>query len=730
VSASVRIALLAAGATALAASGAPQSDPSQQFPAETALVTVDVVVLDEHGSPIRDLTAQDFVIEEDAEPQQVTSFQAVEASPLTPQPDDSFPAVSTNTERPQDAARTFAVVFDATHLTPEGAQRAKPAIEEFLTRGVRAGDRVSLISTDGGTWWTARGERTRKKLLRLVEELKGGRVDTMPPGVFITDYEAVRIVEHGDPVVAGGVYRRLVTTGATYDPNARAAAAAGIPPEAQQGGDREANLSEWFRFHPEVQQYASQLYGVVQQRRRVTLQTMTRVVESLTTKPGRKSLLLVSEGFVADRRSPGFRELVEAARRANTTIYFLDARGLSAGGEDLVTGPGQVLPRGEFETAFLAQSRFDLEAESEGADSLAEGTGGFSVKNTNDLGRGFRRIQRESAAYYLLGYVPTNETRDGSYRRIRVRVGRENVEVRARKGYYAPAPEGRDTPERAGKAAEGELGPLLQRALDSPFDLAAIPLRASTYVLDAVSRSEAQVLLATEIDVNRLSFERDGDRLVDRIGFLVTVHDLESGKDSLLNETIEMRLSAESYADYSEKGYRVLRDLELPSGIYLARIVVLDHDNRRLGSVAHEFEVPDLSGWRVSTPILSDTLEDPVGEGLPRPVPLAHRHFAPRGRLFCLFRVYGAAVDGGVGEPDVVAGFSFRTATGQEIFRADPAAIRPDATGQLVRLLGIPLEGLAPGHYQLLLSFEDRVTGARYERRETLTVGVPGSLPS
>ena len=83
--------------------------------------------------------------------------------------------------------------------------------------------------------------------------------------------------------------------------------------------------------------------------------------------------------------------------------------------------------------------------------SMAETSGGFAIRNTNDLGAGLARISRESRSYYLIGYVPQNDRADGRFRQIEVKVKRPGVRVRARKGYFAVDAEsgGRRQPRRS-----------------------------------------------------------------------------------------------------------------------------------------------------------------------------------------------------------------------------------------------------------------------------------------
>ena len=68
---------------------------------------------------------------------------------------------------------------------------------------------------------------------------------------------------------------------------------------------------------------------------------------------------------------------------------------------------------------------------------LAEDTGGFLVRDTNDLGSAFRRIEEDNQFHYMLTYSPKNERFDGKFRTIGVKVRRDGAQVFSRKGYFA-----------------------------------------------------------------------------------------------------------------------------------------------------------------------------------------------------------------------------------------------------------------------------------------------------
>src|SRR6266545_4537704 len=102
--------------------------------------------------------------------------------------------------------------------------------------------------------------------------------------------------------------------------------------------------------------------------------------------------------------------------------------------------------------------------------------------------------------------------------------------------------------------------------------------------------------------------------------------------------------------------YSMIREFDLAPGGYQARLVVRDAATRRVGSLAFELEVPPLDRLRVSTPILTDTLQQPPGQAVPVPVLLARRTLAAGGPLYCRFDVYGMAKDGTRGMPRVRSG--------------------------------------------------------------------------
>ena len=200
------------GASLLLAQERGPPPPSQEalpptFPGQVEQVTVDVVVTDEKGVPLRGLASEDFEIFEDGVRQTVVSFEAVHVPPAPSAVPKPRPKVSTNAEGDIAPGRTFVVLFDDIRLTPAMAQRAKGAIADFLTHGVREGDRVTLVATLAGTWWTTRMEAGRDELMALLKRLDGRYIPDSSRE-RMTDLEAKRIFMDRNMDVASRVERR------------------------------------------------------------------------------------------------------------------------------------------------------------------------------------------------------------------------------------------------------------------------------------------------------------------------------------------------------------------------------------------------------------------------------------------------------------------------------------------------------------------------------------------
>jgi VWFA-related protein len=670
-------------------------------------VTVDVVATGRNGEPVLDLRREDFKVTEDGVPQEVAAFEAVHRPALAAPaaaapagPPAAEPRTSSNREPASRLGSHFVIVFDELHLDPAEAVRARAAIADFLATGVADGDRVALVGTAEGARWTARMPEGREALRLALERLQPRLVgETVRDRM--TDWEAMRIDRDRDPMVTDVVMRRYLDTGEI------------LQDTASPGNRALSQSDEVGGWRADVQSRAAGVYARAAARNEQALGVVERSLTALAAERGRKSLVFASGGMIQDPRLGIYRQVVTEARRVNTAVYFLDARGLSAA----TTGmSAEIGTRTEFRDlgSWFTESR----ERGEGSEALAADTGGFSLRDRNDLAAGLARIGRESRSYYLLGYTPSNRKSDGRFRTIEVKVARDGVAVRARRGYYAPGGNGK------GKEAVEGRDVAIQRALDAPFDLAAVPLRAIADILGEKEPGKAAVRLTVEADVRSFAFTEKGGTARDKLELLLLVAREDTGEFTRFDQQFEMSLRPETRARYEREGFPITRELALAPGRYQARIVVRDGNGGAVGSLLHEFEVPDLAGLRVSSVALAAGSREEKGDRGPEPT--ARRQFAPAGILHCHFEVYGAGTDRASGGPKVTAGFSIRRSDGRFLAAMPETPLQAASDGTLGRSLGVPLDGAPPGRYEVIVVVTDLAAGKATEAREAFVIGGSG----
>jgi VWFA-related protein len=695
--------LLAAGFALLGPAGARPQAAGQKpsFPTEAEIVTVDVVATDRGGKPVLDLRREDFAVAEDGVPQEIVAFEAVHrpvsaTAAAAAGPTPVLEPRSTSNLRPLGREpASFVIVFDELHLGPAEAVRARTAVADFLAGGVADGDRVALVGTGEGTRWTARIPEGREALRQALGRLQPRLVNETVRD-RITDFEAMRIDRERDPIVTDVVMRRLLETGEIL----RDTASSGNPalPEADQ-------VDGW---RSDVQSRAAGVYARAAARNEQALGVVARALEALAAERGRKSVVFASGGMIQDPRLGIYRQVVSEARRVNAAVYFLDARGLSAAQAGM---DGEIGTRTEFRD--LGSWFTEARERGEGSEALAADTGGFSLRDRNDLAAGLARIGRESRSYYLLGYAPSNRKTDGRFRAIDVKVARQDVRLRARRGYYAPGGGDKRSPEEGRDAA-------IQRALDAPFDLSGVPLRAIADVLGPAEAGKSTVRITVEADVRGFGFTEKGGTARDTLEFLLLVAREDTGEFTRFDQQFEMSLRPETRARYEREGFPITREVPLTPGRYQARIVARDRNGGAVGSLLHAFEVPELEGLRVSSVALATGLREATAGAAPAPT--ARRQFVAAGVLHCHFEVYGAATVAATGRPNVTAGFSIRRSDGKFLAAVPETPLQAAPDGTLARGLGVPLDGAPPGRYEVIVVVTDLAAGRAAEAREPFVI--------
>lgn len=397
------VAIAVAGAAALTAAQAPPQAPPV-FRGGTDLIEVDVVVRDRNGAFIPDLSAEEFVIETAGRPQPIQQFFVrTSAASGAAAPPPLFPGAST----PAPAPRVFVVIFDDEHLTQGGLFRTQQAARTLFEKQFRHGDVGGVVV--GGRVVNGRLTTDREELLKAVKEAKpsSGRASRHfdeREWPRLTEVEAVRIAFNADRVALDEAKRRACM-------------------------DRPEDCN---RIDPEpfVRSKAAEMSDAVRAESARTLQMLVTLTTGLAKFPGRKTILLMSEGFIAEEQWPLVADAVGLAARANARIYSLDARGLDRNFRSVF----DVTPGNDSNARLLEQMDFGADS----MNSLAVDTGGFVVRNTNQFDRAIERIADDAANYYVIGMRPVEA--DGKFHPLKVTVKRSGVSVRARRGYVAAPP--------------------------------------------------------------------------------------------------------------------------------------------------------------------------------------------------------------------------------------------------------------------------------------------------
>jgi VWFA-related protein len=373
-----------------------------QFRSGTSLVEVDVVVLDGEGRFVPGLQAGDLTLFEDGRPQKIEQFYLVTYDP-------GASVVSEYADKTEHTAqRVFVVLFDEGHLANDSLMRVKRGAEAFIREQFGARD-IGGVFVDGGMY-TGRLTTDREVLvagIRSAAPAFDNRQGLLAPFRDFprvpSELDAVRIADGGRET------------------------ADALAVEACRENPQECVVSGGVGAVENLIERKSRDY--VRQARRLTAQTLQNlrvVARGLSRIPGRKTVVLLSEGFFVEESRGILERLAAEAARAGTVIYSIDGRGLI---NPLRPSPDAASRERPRTTGF--------DTGEDGPNILTAGTGGFRVRGIDDLSRAFGLIARDTSTYYVIGYQPDNAVLDGKFRKIEVKSKVAGRRIRARKGYAA-----------------------------------------------------------------------------------------------------------------------------------------------------------------------------------------------------------------------------------------------------------------------------------------------------
>lgn len=697
----------AAGALsfAIVLSGAALARPADKersipstFTVSAERVRVDVVVRDKKDAILRGLTAADLEVYEDGVPQAVDSFEFIDLGTSAP-----APAV------PATAPPTFvAVAFD--RLSPAARSFAEQALRGYLERALPAASWMGVFSIDHGLSTLQPFTSDREALRRSLERAASAAASSFSG---VRERDTVRNAYAG---LATGFGQAHVA----------AAELAGAP-ECRATEDDvirrfellEGRLIESFDSLERDQQGFA------------TAHALLALIGALQPLPGRKAILLVSEGLVipADVEA-SFHSVVGAANRASVSIYGVDAAGLRAASaadetrrtidslqtrlqlqNDATSNP---LTRGSSTSApptsglsLLERNEDTLRlAPGSGLGRLADQTGGFLVQDTNDLSAGLAEMREDLGAYYQLSYSPKNQDYDGRFRAITVKLKRPHGRLQARKGYIAvktalPVP-----------ALDYEA-PALAR-LESGPPPTAVPLR-----LRGLQFPEAPPVSVVPIMVEVPT------RGLDDLVVVVLVRD--ASRQVLAKMSQRYTISAPGPRPAEERSVLFYRETRLPPGSYQLEAIAYDPRSGAAGTATSTLEVPPtVTGHlRASSLMVVGSAERLAAGEVAAPDPLKYGDVLlypnlgqplrrESGRALTFFVTAWPALD----RPAIDARLEVMQ-DGRTVAATRTTSLRPDAAGRIQLASSLPLDRFTPGAYELRLTLSDG------QDEQTRTAAVP-----
>jgi VWFA-related protein len=195
--------------------------------------------------------------------------------------------------------------------------------------------------------------------------------------------------------------------------------------------------------------------------------------------------------------------------------------------------------------------------------ALAEGTGGFTIFNTNDLLGGLQRIGREQSEFYILGYVP-NDTPEGSCHTLRVKLNRGGTNVRSRSGYCnvrtGNTLEGKPVEKQLESRATGAQGGSIHGGMQAPYFY--------------TSANVARVNLAMEIPADAVHFNKEKGKYNANLNVLGIAYRADGSVGARFSDTVNLTLEKDEWKQFTQNPYRYENQFDASPGTYKLTVVL------------------------------------------------------------------------------------------------------------------------------------------------------------
>jgi VWFA-related protein len=700
---------------------APQTPPGEDSDEDVVritsnLVQFDTVVTDKQGRLVTDLRPEDFEVFVGGRKQEITNFSfvlnetapAADGRPAKPAatPDKTAPPLPPVPLRPSQVRRTIALVVDDLGTSFEDIVVVRRALKKFVDEQMQPGDLVAITRTSAGVGALQQFTSDKRMLYRAIEHVRWNPQGRSGINAFTPIDLTTSAYTEADPANGKTPGRGGAGTGAD-DEN-------GLAKEST----KESTSAE-------LEEFRQGIFAVG------TLGALNFLIRGMSELPGRKSVLVFSDGFKiypkpgsyenTTRLLEGLRRLTEQANRASVVIYTVDARGLAclcltaADNLSADVSPAAI-------TGGLDDRKDEFLTKQEGLAYLAHETGGLFIRNTNDLGGGVRRVLEDQRGYYLIGFRPSEEVFDpvkgrARFNKFEVRVKRAGLNVRTRAGFFGYT-------DREMKAAVPHTrSEQLISAIASPLTSGDLTLKL-TSLFNNPAGDVRVVNSLMLIDMSQFKFVDEPEGWKKAVVDVVAVTFGENGQVvDEVNRTETLRARADGLARLTQNGLVYLLKVPVKKpGAYQLRVAVRDATTEKLGSASQFVEVPDLKKNRLALSGLfmvdaakTETMAAAVGTAAQGGAAdhlrdAALRRFRGGTAVDFFYDIYNARTDRATGRPQLqTQSRLFRD--GKLVFSGTPQPYSPDTQADLRRLpaasriqLGAQM---APGEYVLQVVVTD-----------------------
>jgi VWFA-related protein len=644
------------------------------FKANAELVLTNVVVRDSKtGEFVRGLTKDDFTVYENGKPQRISTFdyQSVDmATPLNEATVSGLAAGATGdgskavvVARPEDLRnhRLIIFFFDLTSMQPEDLDRSVDAARTFLKTKMQPADLVALVSL-GDT-------------LTVDQD-------------FTADKDA------------------LAREVGAYNGTEGQGFAAGATSNSNQAEDTTA-------YTPDESEYND----INTDRELFALRAIAKSLEKISVK---KSLLYFSGGISRDgiENQASLRAAINASVRADMSIYSVDTRGLQAISPLGDASTGSLRGTGAFNGGALLNNMNGNFASQEVMATLSSDTGGKAFFDSNDFAPAFAQVQRDTSAYYAVGFHSTNLARDGKYRKLTIKCKRSGVKLEYRPGYYAPADFRHSGKEDRERELEEEL------ASDLPATDMAVYLDALYFRLDD---NRFYVPVSLIVPGSEIPFVKGGDK--DKATLDIIGEVIDEAKRPIGNARETVKLNLDPNLKARQRNIQYTTSFNLPPGKYQLKFVVRENQTGRMGSFMADITLPEMKKLplKMSSILLAsqrrpDKKDTPLVRDGEEYVPNITHVFRQDQHLYLLYEIYDPAREKSAANQPKGAKPGINVLSSLELIQgATKVYETPEVRATSINIAGrdavaieldVPLLQLKPGQYICQLNVVDDAAGS------------------